>query len=545
MDPIEKVDDAKLAETEETESSTSSSTVDIDPETTASGVDDVSSIANGNTPTDDDTKKSVDLKALGNDALKESHFTQAVEHYTQALVYTPNSAVLFSNRAMAYIKMESFGLAISDGDAATGADPTYAKGFYRRGSAYFALNKYKAARKDFRAVCKLAPRSKDARTKLATCERAVRQAAFAAAIISEDAKPLSETMDPGTMYGNDSGYDGPHPSGGSLSGDPDAEICLFQPGSLPLEFVKAAIQHFKDQKLIHKRYVARLLVTCKKYFETLPSLLKISIPTKGDKKHITVCGDTHGQYYDVLNIFELNGLPSADNPYLFNGDFVDRGSFSVEVVLTYFLLKIACPDGIHLLRGNHETKNMNKIYGFEGEVKHKYDENIFNLFLEVFGHLPLAATINGKVFVAHGGIPTDATVMLEDVNKIKRGCEPPESGLMSDLLWSDPQPFPGKSPSKRGVGFAFGPDITEEFLSRNNLSLLIRSHEVKDEGYLVEHNGKTITIFSAPNYCDSMGNKGAFIHLDETMVPKFTKFEAVQHPEIRPMAYAAGMSGMF
>jgi len=247
----------------------------------------------------------------------------------------------------------------------------------------------------------------------------------------------------------------------------------------------------------------------------------------------------------VLNIFKINGYPSETNPYLFNGDFVDRGSFGVEVILSFLLLKVACPKGIHLLRGNHETKNMNKIYGFEGEVRYKYDDKIFDLFLEVFCHLPLAAVIGSKVFVTHGGLPTEGEITLEDVEKIKRGIEPPETGLMSDLLWSDPQPFPGRSPSKRGVGYSFGPDITDAFLQRNQLSLLIRSHEVKEEGYLVEHAGKTITVFSAPNYCDSMGNKGAFIHLDNTFVPKFTKYQAVPHPDIRPMAYAAGISGLF
>jgi len=276
--------------------------------------------------------------------------------------------------------------------------------------------------------------------------------------------------------------------------------------------------------------------------------MQISIPTTSPNAspppRITVCGDTHGQFYDVLNIFEMNGYPSSSNPYLFNGDFVDRGSFSVEVILTYLLLKFACPDGIYLTRGNHETKNMNKIYGFEGEVKHKYDDKIFELFLEVFCQLPLAAVIENQVFVTHGGLPTDKNVSLDDIRKIKRGCEPPESGLMSDLLWSDPQPFPGKSPSKRGVGFSFGPDITEAFLEYNQLKLLVRSHEVRDEGYLVEQGGKTITVFSAPNYCDSMGNKGAFIHFDATCEPKFTQYEAVSHPDVKPMQYAAGMGGM-
>lgn len=316
--------------------------------------------------------------------------------------------------------------------------------------------------------------------------------------------------------------------------------------------LQASIEHFRSQKVVHKRYIAHLLLSAKRYFENLPSLLEIPIPTAAPDPNdpslpprLTVCGDTHGQFYDVLHIFQLNGYPSKNNPYLFNGDFVDRGSFSVEVILTLLMFKLSDPDCIHLHRGNHETKNMNKIYGFEGEVKAKYDDKIFELFLEVFAHLPLASVVGGKVFVTHGGLPTEPGVTLADIKKIKRGCEPPNEGLMSDLLWADPQPFPGKSPSKRGVGYSFGPDITESFLKCNGLELLVRSHEVKDEGYLVEHGGKTITVFSAPNYCDSMGNKGAFIHFAQDCEPKFTQYVAVPHPNVRPMAYAAGMGGLF
>mmetsp|Transcript_25083 Transcript_25083/g.36848 ORF Transcript_25083/g.36848 Transcript_25083/m.36848 type:complete len:527 (-) Transcript_25083:6-1586(-) len=512
--------------------------------------------ANGGTndeknPTDVDEEKALELKNEGNEAVKQSHFADAARLYSQGLSFSPNNTVLLCNRAMAYIKLESYGLAIADATAAIAIDKTCAKAYYRRGSAEFALGKPKAARKDFRMVCKLKPRDKDARAKFNACEKAVKQILFAAAIESEETAPLCETINPGA-FSIDSSYDGPHPAGGSAalsSDDEDKERDFFEAGALPMEFVMAAIERFKDQKLIHKRYVARLLVSCKHYFETQSSLMELSIPDAGPDPdtpaRITVCGDTHGQFYDVLHIFEMNGYPSSTNPYLFNGDFVDRGSFSVEVILTYLLLKIACPDCIHLTRGNHETKNMNKIYGFEGEVKHKYDEQIFDLFLEVFCELPLAGVIGGKIFVTHGGLPTEPNVSLDDIRKIKRGSEPGDSGLMSDLLWSDPQPQPGKSPSKRGVGFSFGPDITEAFLKYNDLDLLVRSHEVRDEGYLVEQGGKTITIFSAPNYCDSMANKGAYIHFDASLKPKFTKFNAVPHPEVKPMAYASGMGGMF
>jgi len=147
----------------------------------------------------------------------------------------------------------------------------------------------------------------------------------------------------------------------------------------------------------------------------------------------------HGQYYDLMNIFALNGYPSPDNPYLFNGDFVDRGSWSVEVILSLFAWKILYPNHFHLLRGNHESVNMNKLYGFEGEVNHKYDTTTMGLFSETFQHLPLVAILNQKVMVCHGGLFSQDNVSLDDIKRIDRVKEPPDSGLMCELLWSDPE----------------------------------------------------------------------------------------------------------
>ena len=290
------------------------------------------------------------------------------------------------------------------------------------------------------------------------------------------------------------------------------------------------------------------------------SIINYETWTTNIKSQFTICGDTHGQFFDLLHIFEIGGFPSSNNPYLFNGDFVDRGSFSFETVFVLLALKLACPDGLYLLRGNHETRNMNRIYGFEGEIKFKYDMTVMRHFTEVFNWLPLAAVISNNdkihtlsVFVVHGGLSTNVTpdegervgaLSLADINAVKRGREPPEHGLMSDLLWSDPHDLLGKVPSKRGVGFSFGSDYTQEFLQKNNLQLLIRSHEVKEEGYIVEHSGKCITVFSAPNYCDQMGNKGAYIRFYEDMKPHFTQFECSPHPNIPPMRYAGNMFGL-
>mmetsp|Transcript_360 Transcript_360/g.353 ORF Transcript_360/g.353 Transcript_360/m.353 type:complete len:494 (-) Transcript_360:187-1668(-) len=475
------------------------------------------------------------LKDEGNRLLEGFKYAQAAEKYTEAINLCP-SVIFYSNRALALIKLESFGAAISDANEAISLDPKYIKAYYRRGSANFALGKLKAALKDFKAVVKIVPNDAEARKKLAACERAAREEAFSKAIVSDStSEPASQKSVNTEDITVEESYTGPR-----LETRPDGTPVF------TTDFVRALIEHFKQQKLPHRKYVIQLLQEARHYFQSLSSLLRVQMSEKEDGSlgQFTVCGDTHGQFYDLCNIFEVGGFPSAANPYLFNGDFVDRGSFSFEVVFTLLALKLAEPSGLHLLRGNHESKNMNRIYGFEGEVKHKYDDTVMGLFTDVFNWLPLCAVIQDSVFVVHGGLSTEKNVTLADIAAVPRGREPPESGLMSDLLWSDPQPQPGRAASKRGVGFSFGPDITAAFLEANGLSLLIRSHEVKDAGYVVEHDGKCITVFSAPNYCDQMGNMGAFVRFEGDMTPQFTQFSATAHPNIPPMRYA-GMFGQF
>jgi serine/threonine-protein phosphatase 5 len=192
--------------------------------------------------------------------------------------------------------------------------------------------------------------------------------------------------------------------------------------------------------------------------------------TREDEEEITICGDVHGQYYDLMNIFEINGIPSKENPYLFNGDFIDRGSFSVEVIMTLLAWKVCYPNHFYMSRGNHETKNLNKLYGFFGEVKHKYDNNVYNLFSSLFQTLPISHCINKKVFVTHGGLFAKDGVKLSDIRNISRFKEPADEGIMCECLWSDPCDDNGRHPSKRGVGVTFGPDVTEKFCTENNLS---------------------------------------------------------------------------
>lgn len=136
---------------------------------------------------------------------------------------------------------------------------------------------------------------------------------------------------------------------------------------------------------------------------------------------------------------------------------------------------------------------------------------VYDLFSEVFRALPLASVINEKVFVCHGGLFQKDGVKLKDIAEIDRFKEPPQDGLFSDLLWADPTEADGRAPSKRGVGMSFGPDVTRSFLQGNKLDLIVRSHEMRSNGFEVEQKGQLVTIFSAPNYCDQMGNKGAFL----------------------------------
>eukprot|EP01012_Entosiphon_sulcatum_P041649 TRINITY_DN55537_c0_g1_i1.p1 TRINITY_DN55537_c0_g1~~TRINITY_DN55537_c0_g1_i1.p1 ORF type:complete len:470 (-),score=79.18 TRINITY_DN55537_c0_g1_i1:64-1473(-) len=464
-----------------------------------------------------------EYKDKGNDFFKGGRYAKAIEEYTKSLELEPANTAVLCNRAFAHIKVESFGLALEDASKAIELDPTFIKAFYRRASANLALGKHELALKDLKRVVTIVPGDKDARTKFELCDKQVKSNRFLEAIRSPDDPLLADTLKAEDIVVPES-YAGPRAD------------------TITPEFVREMMLYFKEQKLVHRRYAYAIVLAGYKVLQQCANVVDVAVP-KG--KHITVCGDVHGQYYDLVNIFELNGYPSEENPYLFNGDFVDRGSFSAECILTLLAWKVCYPNHLHLTRGNHEGRNLNKVYGFEGEVRAKYDEKLFGLFQEVFNLLPLCCVINTKVFVVHGGLFSKDGVTLDDIRKIDRNRDIPDEGLMCEMLWSDPAPMRGRTPNKRGVGVAFGPDVTENFLRTNNLELIIRSHEVKDEGFEKMHNDRLITVFSAPNYCDQIGNKGAFIklHGDNITKPNITSFSEVPHPPTKPMQYSM-MPGM-
>ncbi|GFS25708.1 serine/threonine-protein phosphatase [Elysia marginata] len=444
---------------------------------------------------DDDKKRADEIKEEANVFFKNEDYTNAIDKYSKAIKLNPFVAAYFGNRSFAYLRTECFGYALTDASKALNLDKNYIKAYYRRASANMALGKFKLALKDFEAVTKVRPNDKDARVKYNECNKICKRIAFEKAIASDEGKCLADTIDIESLV-IEANYDGPH----------------LQDGTVTVDFVNSLIEAYKDQKKLPKKYVCQILVQAKKIFCEQDSLVYIDVPSKAK---FTICGDIHGQYYDLLNIFQMNGKPSEENPYLFNGDFVDRGSFSVECIMTLLSYKLLYPKHFFMAR-------------------------------EVFNWLPLAHCINKKILVMHGGLFSNDEVTLDDISKTYRNKQPPDSGIMCELLWSDPQPQAGRAPSKRGVGVQFGPDVTAKFLELNKLDYVVRSHEVKNEGYELMHGGKCITVFSAPNYCDTMGNKGAFINITgDDLTPKFTSYESVPHPNVKPMAYANPFFGLF
>ncbi|CAJ1064929.1 serine/threonine-protein phosphatase 5 [Xyrichtys novacula] len=352
------------------------------------------------------------LKEKANKYFKEKDYENAIKYYTEALEVNPSNAIYYSNRSLAYLRTECYGYALADATKALEIDKNYIKGYYRRATSNMALGKFKAALKDYETVVRVRPNDKDARMKYQECNKIVKQKAFERAIASDETKKsVVDSLDIENMTIEDD-YVGPK----------------LEDGKVTLTFMKEMMEWFKDQKKLHRKCAYQILVQVKDVLSKLPSLVEIQLK---ETEKITICGDTHGQYYDLLNIFKLNGLPSESNPYLFNGDFVDRGSFSLEVILTLFGFKLLYPNNFHLLRGNHETDNMNQMYGFEGEVKAKFTAQMFQLFSEVFQWLPLAQCINSKVLIMHGGLFSEDGVTLDDLRKIDRNRQPPDSGFVA------------------------------------------------------------------------------------------------------------------
>jgi serine/threonine-protein phosphatase PP1 catalytic subunit len=224
---------------------------------------------------------------------------------------------------------------------------------------------------------------------------------------------------------------------------------------------------------------------------TQPALLELSAPVK-------IVGDVHGQYTDLIRLFEMCGFPPASN-YLFLGDYVDRGKQSLETILLLMCYKLKYPENFFLLRGNHECANVTRVYGFYDECKRRCNIKIWKTFIDTFNCLPIAAIVAGKIFCVHGGLSPNLSHM-DDIRGIARPTDVPDYGLLNDLLWSDPADMEEDwEPNERGVSYCFGKKVIMEFLQRHDFDLVCRAHMVVEDGYEFFNDRILVTVFSAPN----------------------------------------------
>ncbi|KAL6858765.1 hypothetical protein ACP4OV_017767 [Aristida adscensionis] len=259
--------------------------------------------------------------------------------------------------------------------------------------------------------------------------------------------------------------------------------------------------------------IRQLCVAAKEIFLAQPNLLELEAP-------INVCGDIHGQFSDLLRLFEYGGLPPAAN-YLFLGDYVDRGKQSIETICLLLAYKIRYPDNFFLLRGNHECASINRIYGFYDECKRRFSVRLWKLFTDCFNCLPVAAVIDDKILCMHGGLSPELD-SLDRIRDIQRPVDVPDQGLLCDLLWSDPdRDSAGWGDNDRGVSFTFGADRVADFLAKHDLDLICRAHQVVEDGYEFFADRQLVTIFSAPNYCGEFNNAGALMNVDASLLCSF------------------------
>lgn len=238
---------------------------------------------------------------------------------------------------------------------------------------------------------------------------------------------------------------------------------------------------------------------------------------------VTICGDVHGQFHDLLELFKIGGK-CPDTNYLFMGDYVDRGYHSIETLSLLLLLKIRYPTRIYLTRGNHESTEITQLYGFYDECVQKFgNPNVWKLFTDLFNYLPISAIVDNKIFCLHGGLSPDIET-IDEIRKLDRRRDVPSNGAMCDLLWSDPEERTGWGVSPRGAGYIFGSDISQKFTQKNNLMMINRAHQLVTKGYNWSHEKLVCTLFSAPNYCYRCGNQAGIMEVDENLQYNIQQF---------------------
>lgn len=323
---------------------------------------------------------------------------------------------------------------------------------------------------------------------------------------------------------------------------PSDEAVFDTSGKPCLSFLK---NHFINEGRLSEKQILRIIQGGTRVLESEPNLLYLDEP-------VTICGDIHGQFYDLLKLIQLGGNALSAR-YLFMGDYVDRGYFSIECVLYLWAHKMCFPDSFWLLRGNHECRHLTKYFTFYDECKHKYSHTVYNACMTAFDTLPLAAVVNERFFCVHGGL-SPRLQTLRDIELLDRFREPPQGGLMTDILWADPHvDFGNETDSNaeylfneaRGCSYSFTYRAATMFLQRTKLLSIIRAHEAQDAGYRTYRKSESsgfpalMTIFSAPNYADVYSNRGAILIYGKNDLT-IRQFNGTPHPFRLP-----GFTNMF
>ncbi len=276
----------------------------------------------------------------------------------------------------------------------------------------------------------------------------------------------------------------------------------------------------KEPNTLNNQLLLEIFEKVTPIFKSEPQLLEIPAP-------VFICGDIHGQFDDLLKIFRNIGYPPKEK-ILFLGDYVDRGDASIEVIALLFLLKIKFPKHIFMTRGNHECHTINRMYGFYEECQRKANLLVWKACNQVFTFLPLAALVDNKIFCVHGGLSPKLN-NIRDINQIRKGTKIPDSGVLCDLMWSDPGEHKEDwVQNDRGCSYTFGEKVVKQFLASNNIDLICRGHQVVN-GYEFSFANKLVTVFSAPNYCNEYANAASVMKVESDLTCSFII--------LRPVAY--------
>jgi len=273
-------------------------------------------------------------------------------------------------------------------------------------------------------------------------------------------------------------------------------------------------------EILGEEVIKRLCEKLKEAFIQEPNVVPVQAP-------VTVVGNLHGQFYDLLEMFRVGGTP-PDTNYLFLGDYVNVGYFSVETVTLLVCLKLRFPERITLLRGRHETRRLSKVYGFYNEVIRKYNSpKVWQYFTDLFDYLPIAAVIDKSIFCVHSGI-SQYVETIDQIRCVKRCQETPLKGIVYELLNSNPvlekkEPEKGKDTETQ---VTFGQEEFKKFMTANDLSHFVRSNQLCIDGHQQLFGAKLSTIWGAPNFMYRCGNVASIMEIADNLDKSFNTFHA-------------------